>query len=571
MTKAEMNIRPWPELLEALPPLSTQEYKGLEKSIEAYGVLNSILVLPGPDNDARIVDGYHRWKITGEDTPYTCLDLEERSAFLLGLAINVSRRQMSPDQIKELRQRQKKMALELRRSGMSQEKVAAIVGVTQPAITEWGKKEAITNTEDPFRRQFAMELRGKELVRNPAGVADIQTETHVYEVEPVWSWKTGLGQAIAYASATGLYPGLALYGPRPKSMLAIEKSTTKNQVALLTKFWDRVEPIPGRLLKEWRGEPFTETQKRMLAQHGLTVRQEQGYNVLYSYNQPIKGVPLTAIPDIKIKVPKKERQRIAERVAAGESQGQIAADYKITQPRVSQIVQSVEKAAKSSQRRRELAEAGAQLITPEGIMVETGDFRELAEDIPSASIDLIFTDPSYGEDYLDLWSPLAELAARVLKPGRFLLTYCGKLYLPAILAKLGEHLQYYWLAGKYYDQGHSFFRSKKIWDQWRPILIYQKPGPTEHEWFLDMIRMGSREGAKELHDYGQSLEDARYYIQKLTVPKEVVLDVCCGSGTILLAAKMSNRKAIGFDVDESRTRITKGRLAEVVNDTPKVS
>jgi DNA modification methylase len=139
------------------------------------------------------------------------------------------------------------------------------------------------------------------------------------------------------------------------------------------------------------------------------------------------------------------------------------------------------------------------------------------------------------------------------------------------MSKLGKHLEYYWIAGKYYDQGHSFFRSRKIWDQWRPILIYQKPGQTEHEWFLDMIRMGNREDAKELHDYGQSIEDAKYYIQKLTIPGEVVLDVCCGSGTILAAAKQTGRKVIGFDVDESLTRVAKSRLVKVVDEATKVS
>ncbi|MBA7700826.1 hypothetical protein ES703_109551 [subsurface metagenome] len=52
-------------------------------------------------------------------------------------------------------------------------------------------------------------------------------------------------------------------------------------------------------------------------------------------------------PDLRIKVPKKEQQKITERVTAGESQSQIAADYKITQPRVSQIVKQ-KKAGKAS-------------------------------------------------------------------------------------------------------------------------------------------------------------------------------------------------------------------------------
>ena len=416
-----IELRPWEKLQESLPPLATYEFEALKASIAEHGVLQPILVL----SDGRIIDGYHRWKIA-PDAPYATLNLDDNTAFLLGLAMNIARRQMSTDQIKELRKRQKKIALELRRNGMSQEKAAGILGVARQTIDLW---EGIS----------------------------IATDSNAY------------------------------------------------------------------------------------------------------------------IPDLRTKVSKQGQQEIAQRLEAGESQSRIAADYKISQPRVSQVARSIEKQNKSAQRRRELAQQGARLVPPEGIRVESGDFRELGESIPTDSVDLIFTDPSYGKDYLDLWEPLGELTARVLKPGRFLLTYCGKLYLPDIMTKLGKHLEYYWIAGKYYDQGHSFFRSKKIWDQWRPMLIYQKPGSAEHEWFLDMIRMGSREDTKELHDYGQSIEDAKYYIQKLTVPGEVVLDVCCGSGTTLVAARMSNRRAIGFDVDESITRIAKARLAEVINETSKVS
>ncbi len=425
-----MELRPWDKLQELLPPLASYEFEALKASIAEYGILQCILVLP----DGRIIDGCHRWQIVGAKTPYDILNLDEQSAFLLGLAMNTARRQMSPDQLKKLRKRQQEIALELRLTGMSQKKVAGILGVAEGTIARWE--------------------------------AEVKKDTSILRMK------------------------------------------------------DTSNP-----------------------------------------------------PDLRIKIPKKEKQRIKERVTTGESQSQVAADYKVSQQRVSQIVTQAQKEEDTATKREELARMGKVVMPPEGVIIKTGDFRELGQDIPLDSIDLIFTDPSYGKEYLDLWSPLAELAARVLKPGRFLLAYCGKLYLPSILAELGEHLEYYWIAGKYYDQGHSFFRSKKIWDQWRPILIYQKPGPgaIEHEWFLDMIRMGSREEAKELHDYGQSMEDAKYYISKLTVPGEIVLDVCCGSGSIVMAAKLSNRRAIGFDIDESLSRITKARLAENKDEAAKVS
>ena len=38
---------------------------------------------------------------------------------------------------------------------------------------------------------------------------------------------------------------------------------------------------------------------------------------------------------------------------------------------------------------------------------------------------MIFTDPPYGEEYLDNYAELAQLAQKVLNPGDSLLTYVG--------------------------------------------------------------------------------------------------------------------------------------------------
>ena len=60
----------------------------------------------------------------------------------------------------------------------------------------------------------------------------------------------------------------------------------------------------------------------------------------------------------------------------------------------------------------------------EGIQLYQGDFREVGQQIPDQSIDLIFTDPPYmDEDSLDLYRGLAELGNRVLKDGGSCLCY----------------------------------------------------------------------------------------------------------------------------------------------------
>jgi len=51
---------------------------------------------------------------------------------------------------------------------------------------------------------------------------------------------------------------------------------------------------------------------------------------------------IICIPNLRVKIPKSEYPCIVERVKAGETQRQIAADYKTTQQRISQIVKRYE-------------------------------------------------------------------------------------------------------------------------------------------------------------------------------------------------------------------------------------
>lgn len=54
------------------------------------------------------------------------------------------------------------------------------------------------------------------------------------------------------------------------------------------------------------------------------------------------GTANTCTPDLRFRIPADHYERIYNRVQAGEPEGQVAADYRVTQQRVSQIVQLVE-------------------------------------------------------------------------------------------------------------------------------------------------------------------------------------------------------------------------------------
>ncbi len=132
--------RPWPELQRNLRPLSTSERRALSQSINARGVLTPILALP----DGRIIDGHYRWELSGGNCRVEVLDLTVDEAMSLSYEMNLARRQLTPEQIEELRERmgrdrgaQRDQAASLRAQGMTQAEVAAVVGIPEGTLARW--------------------------------------------------------------------------------------------------------------------------------------------------------------------------------------------------------------------------------------------------------------------------------------------------------------------------------------------------------------------------------------------------------------------------------------------------
>lgn len=71
----------------------------------------------------------------------------------------------------------------------------------------------LAERESHYRDLLAAHVAGRIEVTIPlGGRADVMTETDVWEVEPLGSWKHGLRQAIGYAALSGLRGNVAVYG-----------------------------------------------------------------------------------------------------------------------------------------------------------------------------------------------------------------------------------------------------------------------------------------------------------------------------------------------------------------------
>ena len=134
---AEVKPTPWDEINELLPPLATHRREALCESIEQNGYLGPpVYLMP----DGRIIDGHHRWEITGGNCPVEVLDVDEETGKALALAHNTARRQLSHEEIREVERARKEAYKQLRQSMPQKDAAQAAGDVPQDTAKHWDKE-----------------------------------------------------------------------------------------------------------------------------------------------------------------------------------------------------------------------------------------------------------------------------------------------------------------------------------------------------------------------------------------------------------------------------------------------
>jgi DNA modification methylase len=174
---------------------------------------------------------------------------------------------------------------------------------------------------------------------------------------------------------------------------------------------------------------------------------------------------------------------------------------------------------------------------------------------------LIFTDPPYHDKHVERFRELGLFAMGHLEEGRFLCTYTGKLRLSdCVSAILETGMEWVWIFSVY----HPFSKEKhlggvyNIAENWRPVLVFRKPGPVWTPNFQQDVVRGQR--SKSHHDWSQDEETPEQLIQAYSAPGEIVLDPFCGGGTTPLVAKRVGRKCFACDVDIAAVAMATDRL-----------
>jgi len=121
----------------SLPSLNQWDLERLRKSIEEIGIQIPIVV----DQNGRIIDGNHRSRLAeelGVECPTQVIQVNSEKEFeQLAVDLNLARRHLSIEQIKEFQKQRKELALKLRENGATQKEAADAVGIGQSTINLW--------------------------------------------------------------------------------------------------------------------------------------------------------------------------------------------------------------------------------------------------------------------------------------------------------------------------------------------------------------------------------------------------------------------------------------------------
>lgn len=194
-----------------------------------------------------------------------------------------------------------------------------------------------------------------------------------------------------------------------------------------------------------------------------------------------------------------------------------------------------------------------------------GDFRERLLELEPGSVDLILTDPPYPADFLPLWSDLAEIAARILKPQGVLAALTGQIYLPDVSNRLGEHLAYGWTYCQPLPGQQSRIMGRHVLQSWKPWLIYTNgTWPSGRiQWHPDMLDPSYR--AKDQYRWQQDPNPTLLLIDALSEPDALVVDPFTGTGSYGVAALTMGRTFVGCELDLDRFEAGKKRLERGVS------
>ena len=242
-----------------------------------------------------------------------------------------------------------------------------------------------------------------------------------------------------------------------------------------------------------------------------------------------------------------------------------------------------------------------------------GDCLELMKAIPDGSVDMILTDPPYGTtackwdsviDFALMWEQLK----RIIKPNGAIVLFGSEPFSSALRMSNIKQYKYDWVWEKSRALGFTNAKNKPM-NKHECISVFSSgtcangsrnkmpyfpqglrllnkivngdksckaDGGNGHKFarkshkkehlqeftnYPTQVLKFSNEG-RTVHPTQKPVALLEYLIKTYTQENETVLDFTCGSGSTLVAAKNTNRHAIGIELDQNYFEIAKKRIQE---------
>jgi len=205
--------------------------------------------------------------------------------------------------------------------------------------------------------------------------------------------------------------------------------------------------------------------------------------------------------------------------------------------------------------------------------VVQGNCVDILSQLPSASIDMVLTDPPYiaryvsrtgqkivNDDRADWLQPAFSQIFRVLKRDTFCISFYGWHHV--------DKFMHAWRHAGFRPAGHLVFQkhyaSNKRFVAYSHEQAYllAKGNPRLPESPIRDVQQWQYTGNK-FHPTEKPVANLVTLIEAFSLPESVVLDPFCGSGSTLVAAAKSNRKYIGIELSPEHSETAKWRTQKV--------
>lgn len=209
-----------------------------------------------------------------------------------------------------------------------------------------------------------------------------------------------------------------------------------------------------------------------------------------------------------------------------------------------------------------------------GITIYHGDCREIIPSLWQSGVDLLIADPPYGVNYIVAPQVVGRGHRRILMGGKPPVFGDDKPFDPSHLTLFKRAILF---GANHYSDKLPVSGGWIVWDKtgggrgprnsfadvelaWSNL---RKTPTIKHHLWKGLVR-DSEAGDTVLHPTQKPVALMAWLINEYTQPGQLILDPYMGSGPVLVAAKMSARRAIGIEIEERYCEIAAKRLQQEV-------